>query len=277
MNTVAYTAEVTDPLFKAWVSEEALPGPGLYWYSNRTTSGLGCIEQYQFCGSEECTNAVGYYQVNGSITQPLNFNERQLATFELLLQALWASRIKYMDNLLSGDWLLAKDKLYGRASLSSPIEENHWQMEVENIHNATLALLQRRVVEHALPPPQTWPVTGVNKFIIPPATPESKSLCNSQKIRSPAYQSFSVFGVASIFFGGVFLIGFKYALPTVLDHTPLRSGQNSYRKKQWAQDWILQLYRLAAEGQGIKPWRRRQSNVPVTVEFAKEFHLNHQL
>ncbi|KAH8656594.1 hypothetical protein BGZ60DRAFT_434967 [Tricladium varicosporioides] len=276
VNSVAYTGEVTDPLFKAWISGEMVPGPGQYWISNRTLSGLGCVEQYQFCSSKSCTNLVGYYQLNDSIIQSLNLNKRQSATFKLLQQALWASRIRAMDTFLAGDWLLAKDKLYGNILLSSPLEENHWQMEVANIHNVTLALLQRRIVEHALPPPQNWPLAGVNKYISPPELPDEKQLCKIQMIHSSNYKSFSAFGVAFIIFGGLFLIGLNYSLPLILNRSWLGMGENRYRRDHWIIDSMFQVHRLAAEGRGVEPWNGKYDDVPVTREYAKKYHLGNR-
>ena len=208
-------------------------------------------------------------KVNSSTIHTLHLNKNQEATFELVRQSMQLANLQFINFFFDhGGYFLAKERLYGGIGISSALGENQWQLEVENIHNTTLAFLHMRVVEHASPPR-----TGLDKYIIPPDTFEGQHLCNIQKIPSSLHQSFSVVGLAIIILGGCFITVLRFSLPEAVGRIQLQFGKGLHRRLDWVRSDALQLLRLVLEGQGIKRWKGKDCVVPVTEGYGREFSL----
>jgi hypothetical protein len=272
INSVWYTGPIHDPLFESLTERiEYVPGPTTVYSSNRTLSALACADQYQFCAGGVCTATGAFYQARNETIQKLKLTKMQMATFEMIWRVLRLSRMTWFGDLLSTDFLLAKQRLW---SLSSQLEENQWQIEVENIHNLTLASTQRMIVEHASPPQiEVRPTVKLSNFVTTPTTPEGKILCAAQKVRSSDHQSFRVVGFVIIIVVGVVIVLLHLLLPKLVARIQRGSVKGRYRNLAWDNQDPLQVLRMALEAQGVGPWRK-EKDIPVTVEFGKEFGFN---
>lgn len=215
----------------------------------------------------------GLYAIDDKLVSTVGFNYAQIATFRLLWKATWAMQIRYVLLNLGANILLAKDKLYiSLDRLSSTLPPNQWHAEVENIHNISMAILQRRVVDHASP--SSFKLNGSlrsDKYIIPENDTESLRLCSHQRIRTSEYSSFSVLGLALIFLGGAFIILINILLAGTVGWFQRKTGRGLHRRLEWIEGEMLQLQRMLFEGWGIGPWNGDQNIVPVTALFGQKF------
>ncbi|KAI0531672.1 hypothetical protein GGR58DRAFT_524197 [Xylaria digitata] len=95
-------------------------------------------------------------------------------------------------------------------------------------------------------------------------TPELKKLCDSQKIRSTAYGSFSLFGLIFIFSVGGSLVATSYLLEPVSAFLYEKGGYKKYEHLEWTSNATLQLQRLAHEEAGFGIWFKCTKTVPGT-------------
>jgi hypothetical protein len=148
-NRVAHTGEVTDERFKASAQIGRIARLPQAWVSVRTLSGVGCTEQLQFCNGDRCTQIGSLYYFSTLSPPELGFNPIQRATFELLFTIVRDSRLDVIIQFIKDKILLAKQLVYGTFGISSVVEPNHWQTEMENLHNISMASIQANAVAHA--------------------------------------------------------------------------------------------------------------------------------
>jgi hypothetical protein len=201
----------------------------------------------------------------------LGLNSKQAATMKLLLEvAIW-TRISAILLFLGGDILLAKEKLLSTVWLSSALEDDQWQKEVENIHNTSMAFLQRRVIDHVSPATQLPHLASLRKYFVQETTPEALHLCANQKIWSTNHYSFSMMGIFLILLGGIVVILVDVSLPYLIGWLQRRNGKGMAARLDWIESESLQLQRIAFEGRGIGPWKGKVDGVPVTTKFGQKF------
>lgn len=163
----------------------------------------------------------------------------QLATAMTLHTATTASQQFEVVNQLGPTALLASSYLYEQDIFwSSPVATNQWQIEVSNWFGVGLALMQRLYVGDSRPPTEEAirayfePFTGVE-------TVQGK-MCDSQKIRSTAYQSFSVLGLALNFVLGslIGICGLVIAgiLPRLHTTSKLRNPTEQQGTAHWSDE-----------------------------------------
>jgi hypothetical protein len=290
LNNVAYSREVNGTIFQAQNSAiGSILYPVIAWLPDRYVSFLGCSEQYQLCSKGSCTKPGGLYQMfSPNATNSLKLNDVQAATVEKLWGTMFVSQMYYEYFLLDSAMLLARDRIVSAAQsmifenrtfpsnqlyYSSPLSDNQWQQEVEQIQNTALAILQQLLLTYGAQP--TYIIRpGVNStdYVIPPSTEAGKKLCSQQKYRSLSHSSFSIFGIAFILLTGSIIIGLSYAIPSITSQSQLRSNRRSalYRREEWMQDNILQLLRVALMEQCGGTWVGKDAPVPVTLEFARK-------
>lgn len=86
-----------------------------------------------------------------------------------------------------------------------------------------------------------------------------------QKIRSDAFTSFSVLGLAIILGVGGLLIALAYSLELLAECASRRARRGAYRRLEWSANGTLQLQRLAHEALGYGgAWACATDAVPVT-------------
>jgi hypothetical protein len=277
-NQALYTDEVTDSWFSA-TSQNETRGIGLRtqdhngWHPDHVVSALGCVERYQFCNGASCTPLSGLYTTNPNEDNGLNLNPVQAAVFNTVWQAAWALKIGFAVVLLGEDILQAQRfvQAAGR-SASSPVYSDQWQREVENIHNLSLAALQRRVVEFAAPPNvTTQPGVSSHQFL---AQPELNStlgqICRSIKIRSTGHISFSTLGLAIILIIGVLVIVLNASMePFVFWLRSRKEETVQYKTCEWKEGHVLELQRAAFEKQRVTHWAETSREKLVTPDYGE--------
>jgi len=275
-SAVLYTAYIPDPVFNA---TRQISGPGVTgpkWASAVDIGVIGCTEEYQFCNGDNCTTTSGLHLFNEDSVQTLGYNGAQMATFKLLWTVLYTAKLRHLGHMLGADSLSAVEKLYtailaGGQRLSSALSSHQWQIEVENMHNISMAVVQRSPLAHAAHTDLGGNSVETESYFIHETDPEGRHLCASQKIKTTAYTSFSVLGLALIISFGSVILFVNAILADVVGWIQKRTGRGMLRRQQWIESEVLQLQRMALEGRGIGPWRRSEDHVPITVQFGKMF------
>ncbi|KAF2184882.1 hypothetical protein K469DRAFT_633197 [Zopfia rhizophila CBS 207.26] len=271
-NMASYISEVKDPWFNA---SYRIPesNPPLFVATN-DLSFMACAAQYQFCSNSDCSPLTGLYGITPDRQQNPKLSPIQLAVFQLLWKAVWASQLSYTILLLREELLLAQDYQWDRSFMSAPLPDNHWKNEIWNFHNVSLALLQRRVVEFASPPDvRVRPGVSSLQHIVRPELPELLKLCNAVKIRTTAYSNFSVLALVLTIVGGLLIIGLNLTLSTVVEWAQKRSRKYLYKRLEWIETSDLHLHRMACEGRGIGPWNGREG-IPRMMVAEQRFSLS---
>lgn len=141
---------------------------------------LGCASQYQYCNPNlkpdiRCTPLTGIFAVQ-AVAESLWQTERQKKLFNWSANAILNDAIG-LPEVLSGLGVSSLTSRYKLANgVQGPLPENQWQLEVEHWFTATLADLQKMVVDIATGPMDT----NVNQWLRRPQTPEEHLLCHSQ-------------------------------------------------------------------------------------------------
>jgi hypothetical protein len=263
------------------------------WISDLAGTAFGCSEQYQVCGQDLCTDLRGLYQIsndNDTIAQRLRLNDLQSATLSVIWRALLDIRTSYVFNIFGQEMFRANERMAAAYNVVGVIESNssalspayylsttvsnkQWQLEVQNIQNAALAFLQRSVVDYAAPPNYiTGDGMSTKDYLSHPTTISGRDLCSRQKVRSLAFSSFSVFGLAFILVTGSVIIILAQALPTLVEWRQTLSGMESslHRRDEWRQSDVLHLLRAASEAQNPGVWTDPQAEIPTTIEFGQK-------
>lgn len=271
-NRAVYPNMVEDPWFEASIRSRSK-----FFTASKDLSFLGCIERYQFCTNSEaeCSPLTGFYSLSPDPSQNFDLSATQRAVFRLLWKAVEGMSLYVTLMILNKDPLLANNYLWGGGGFtSSPLPGNHWQSEVRNIFNASLALLQQRVVEYASPPVVEFrPGISSLKHVVRPTDSEALRLCDQVKILTTNYTSFSFLGVVLTLLAGGIIISTNMSLPTVVSWVQLKRGKGLHQRLEWIETNGLQLQRMACEGRGIGPWSGREDYAPSTVVVGQKFSL----
>jgi hypothetical protein len=280
-NKARYSEIVEDELFSAH-NESSSWGPGFFTATD-DLSVLGCTEQYQVCNirNTRCTPVTGLYGIKHALDSEngdLDLSPKQKAIFELLWMPARSMSLQWSFKVLGTELLLAKDWLWATISVgSSALPPNHWQVEAENLHNVSLATLQRRVTEFASP--NEFEIRpGLNSLaqVREPSDPALRDLCTALKLRSSEHISVSVLGMAIILGVGSLLILLDFVLIQQLFWVNIlwwrnRSPRRQKRKEDWQATGTLQLQRSALEARGIEPWEDDENETPILVDRNKKF------
>ncbi|KAI0410724.1 hypothetical protein F5X98DRAFT_368625 [Xylaria grammica] len=161
--------------------------------------------------------------------------------------------------------LASQDRLYN--GIQSPLPDDQWQLDVKHWFNMILSSMQSSFVDKAL----GFPAGADVPRVLPKNTVE-REVCNSQKIRSTAYTSFSLFGLYFIFLVGAAIILTSFILEPILAclYNGRRKKQH-YANLEWASNTSLQLHRLAHEKLEQGEWSSCVEEIPTTgldVELA---------
>jgi hypothetical protein len=277
-NNISFAAEVKDPFFRANVSSIiSTPAPLEVWNSDAGATAIGCTEQWQFCTSDSCTSLGGLYQARKQVSEKLKPQGITKSTLDLLFQAAWRTRSTWFTLVIGDDILVAKDRiLIDDQQFSSVLEPHQWAIEVENLHNASLAVLQRHVVDHVLPPRITLGQgRSLDQLLVPETEESSLNICKRQVVRDATFHSFSVKGLFILLFLSLFVIALNWNIPRIILDLQSHSGKNFYRVVDWTQSDPMAIQRAAMEAQGIGPWKGARNEVPTTAMFGQIFRLNY--
>ncbi|KAL1617650.1 hypothetical protein SLS54_007654 [Diplodia seriata] len=156
--------------------------------------------------------------------------------------------------------LLARRSLY--TGNQGPLPDNQWQLEVEHWHLASLAILQRQVVEAANGP--------FDQEVIPlldrPQHDDERKVCRNQKIVNSNFSSFSVLGLTILLSVGGLINIIGYSIEWIVEAIQKRKGWNEYSRLEWTANDTLQLQRLAHEELGVGTWSATNTSYPITAK-----------
>lgn len=93
--------------------------------------------------------------------------------------------------------------------------------------------------------------------------------CLSQKIRSTAYMSFSVLGLAITFILGGLMIGLSAFVESLYAAWQKRRRRGTYERLEWVSNEPLQLQRMVHEELGLGIWTGASDSVPITAPNEK--------
>jgi hypothetical protein len=272
-NKARYIGQTDDLLFNA---QNQSSGKGEFATATYDLAVLGCTEQYQFCNvvGGKCTDLTGLYGVRYAIDKgDLALSSRQNATENIMWKAAWSMALQWACEILAGNLLLAQDWVFtGQSTTSSALPVDQWQLESENLHNLSLAVLQRRVHEFAAPEHfQIRPNLSSIAMVEKPKDPVLLEVCNQQKTRSAEHYSVSVLGMTVILcVGGVLILLDWIFIKQILW---FRSFTHKRLAKQadWTTGGTLQLHRLALEARGVRDWDVKHYEAPRLTEKGKMF------
>ena len=273
-NRAMFTDKVEDPFFKATTPYPI--GTTTLYKTDFDISVLACTEQYSFCNAGDCTSLNGLVSFTAEVAnKTLRYNPAQMATFDLVWRAAWASRAFTVLIQLGEQALLANSQALGYIRSSPTLPPNQWQLEIASVFNITLASMQRIMVQVASPPHvQITPNTTIVQYTIPPSTNEEKAICRSQKIMSgSAYYSFNFCGLLAILISGCVLIVIGNTIPATLHkRSRATNARQQHRLQEWNGNDVLHLQRQALEAQGLGSWSTVEG-VPVMMPGYMAFKL----
>jgi hypothetical protein len=296
-NRGMYSNAVYDPVFKSTTHRK--DSTAEFFTADLNTGVIGCTEQYQFCnGRAKCSSPSALYSITSDFaSQQLGYNLVQMAAFDTFIRMAYTMRIFSIQFMIDENVLLAKDSLYGFMGLATGLPERQWQIEVENLHNISMAGLQQAVIAHAAPRnPQFGQGANATRYwdwIVRETSPAQLAVCQNQKIRSQDYYSFSVLGLTLLFVAGVSVITLGLLAPCIANHRRRKTSRgldtnkiffsprsskrgaipiSEYRTNEWNFSDPLHLQRVALEEHGIAPWIETDY-IPVPIEHQREFRI----
>ena len=261
---VEYLDEVNDPWFSAHQPGGNLSGgidPTVLRLPDNTAGVLGCIHQYQTCNTNSsCSPLMSFPNIlQYTLDNVLGFNEAQLNTSNRILQAAGNSDPGSTVGPLGASILLANNLLV--ADVSLPIADNQWQLEMANLHKVLSTTFQRGVLEYA-----TGPQWDLKQYVSEPPTPIAKQQCRNQIMRRNDYMNFSILAVVLIIVAGFLLLLLYLCLQPAIRKQQQKTRKGQLRNTRWEKDGLLQLQRIAYEGNDLGAWKAPQySLVPITT------------
>lgn len=161
-------------------------GAEAFYYRDQPVGVLGCTQQFQFCnpnlsGDTGCTPLSGYYYLydNPNNSDSLWKTAAQSSSFEHFIDAIGVSGFAStnIDEIVAS---LGISALLVRNSLGigtqGPLPNNQWELEVEHWMQASMALVQRTLLEQA-----TGPFTqNVYPWLVKPQNAEDEAQCRKQ-------------------------------------------------------------------------------------------------
>ncbi|KAJ2988738.1 hypothetical protein NUW58_g3827 [Xylaria curta] len=237
-------------------------------------STLGCITHHQFCntaiqGPGRCTALASLRDATFTAAPLFNSSYSNL-NHRLAETESQARFLHFMDTLRAAGDINGILTIMGSAALLSQrtaiqgiqtrLEPNQWQLDIAHIWNIWMAVAQRTFIDAVYRPIDPKLLAAQYNY----TAPELVKLCNSQKIRSAAYGSFSVFWLLFILLVGLLLISISYLLDVASGLIAKKKGYGQYTHLEWISNATLQLQRLAHEGLGMGTWSRCVDDVPAT-------------
>lgn len=273
LNKANYIGQTDDLLFNA---KNASKKSSAFATATTDLGVLGCTEQYQTCNkaSNKCTELSGLYQVRNAIDRgDLGLSPRQKASETVIWKSAWSMALQWACEILADNVLLAQDWVFtGQSTTSSALPQDEWKLEALNLHNLSLAVLQRRVHEFASPEYfQIRPNLSSFDQIEPPTDPNLIHLCSQQKTRSADHYSVSVLGMTIILGVGSVLILLDWVLIKQILWFRSVTHHRLAKQADWTATGTLQLHRQALEARGVRDWDTTHYEAPRLVERGRIF------
>ncbi|OAG12918.1 uncharacterized protein CC84DRAFT_1227646 [Paraphaeosphaeria sporulosa] len=279
ISRITYPEAIQDPWFTATNygngTNNAYKTKG--WTATHPRSFLGCRQRYQLCTADRsyCSPYTGVYGIPHEDEDLKDLHPTQRAVFQLMWKMIWFTQLNFQlifigrENLIANDYLWDGGTQFG---LSAALPPNHWQSEVTNFFNVSLAALQRAGPAFAQPP--DFDIGNSNtadqnenatilRYIVRPQDAEMLRLCDSIKMRSKAHTSFTVLGLFLLIGIGLLIMLVNTILPQLAAYWQRRAGLGAYKRLEWVESGAFQLQRMAAEGVGVGPWRGKEDDVPT--------------
>ncbi|KAI0201425.1 hypothetical protein F4808DRAFT_425146 [Astrocystis sublimbata] len=238
-------------------------------------SPIGCTQQFQFCntaikGDSRCGPLASLRDAVAGASSLFNTSYAEFSNYNAESRAgtllgyfgntffTFDTTVDNMIDKLGSKGLLSQRTLY--SGVQGPIASNQWQLDFINLWNVALSATQAAFVDTAVGPPSQT-LSGIWSNY---SSSQTNKLCNSQKIRSSAYASFSLFGLYFTFVVGFLLIITSYLLEPVSEFLCKRKGHRTYAHLEWTTGSALQLQRLAQEEIGMGTWHKCIDTIPST-------------
>lgn len=246
---------------------------------------LACRESHQFCNpsTNKCTPLL-YLQNfdSGSISMQarleageaggldtLNFTDLQTTIAQVIYKAAAVSTMNDILHSLESS-LLAEDLCADL--LSTPLADNQWVSEMQNLFSTAMASIQRSVVNSASAPGLTSSCSNFN-FGTTGNNVSSAVFCENQIIQDGNFTSFTVLGIGLVFGIGGLVICISVFLEHLVGWMQTRFEKGVFRQRIWQFDYLLQMQRMVFEEMGRGNWRDGRGDVPVT-EQGEEFGMS---
>jgi hypothetical protein len=244
-NSMRFAAPNNDPVFGAheMLSYVDYQGQNHSWYTPQYyVSIIACAGQHQICNPNTgaCTPLVGALPLlRQSLAPEVGLNVVQQGILDRIAVVAPYTSIYQAVNPRKDAALRAQETVTDLEQ--APIPDNQWMIEVGHWFEASLARLQRGIVEYATGPTNIIP--GLTVYL--PNDPVSKAMCFSQKITDPQGTiSFSVLGVAVILSVGGFIIFMSLILDTIVGFIQRTFNKGQHARLNWILDDKLQLQRM---------------------------------
>ncbi|KAF1991805.1 hypothetical protein K402DRAFT_321910, partial [Aulographum hederae CBS 113979] len=285
-NSIQCLGEIDDPWFSAHIPAGSIRGLAAggdvgntpVFYADNAASAVGCAAQLQYCNpnlprEKGCTPYMGPIRPLQGLAEgtppfsvPLDDsiwqNDRHkeiFATFHMIITHGWT-----IHNVIKMgiDVLIARDNM--AHGIQTQLPSNQWQEEIEYWQAIALAAQQRWIVEYANGPRVA--LESLDRFLSAPNGDVQQHLCQSQKVLSSDYSSFSVLGLGLTLGIGILLILLSFFLEPLASffHRRWRHGKNGYALLEWSVNETFQLHRATHENIGSGTWKTTFKGVPVT-------------
>ncbi|KAI3317152.1 hypothetical protein HD806DRAFT_551031 [Xylariaceae sp. AK1471] len=275
-NGVYFDKPMDDDWYRATVPGTKITdgyGTSVYYIPEEPASPMGCVEQYQYCHAEQCGPLASF---NDAIAESAPHFNSTPAEIDLSGQPpvgnLQAMSLYWLASILNSGFVTAPSLLskLGPLSLASQslfeggvqyvsFPQDQRKKDVENWANIILAGLQSSFLSVVLNPADP----ELEGLLAPPTDEFQKAMCNSQKIRSTAYASFSLFGLLCTYIVGGLIIVTSAAMEPVLRCLQRRYKYQNYEQLEWATNEHLQLHRLTQEQLGYGQWSKCTESIPM--------------
>lgn len=271
-----YLAEINDPWYAAHrnisltiiSSEDPASGAPIshsvpFYIQDDPASVMACKAQYQICNpsARHCSRLAGLNDLHDSFADLWATESASRQKFMEWVYFLLRHGYIAADAIVDSAGQAALTAAYSlRHSVNGPLSDTAWEDDVFLWNSAATASLQALFVNVAAGPSQYFSA-GISTA---PKTPEARTLCSSQRIRSPRHTSFSVLGLALIFALGGALIVLDLGLAPLLHYLQRNNDKHAYARLEWSSNATLQLHRLAHEAAASGTWAHATHTVPTT-------------
>jgi hypothetical protein len=256
--TGKFTEPINDPWFSAHVHENHDSSFDILqnlYTPDKPISTLACTEQHQICTSFECSGLLGYDQVQEDIAARIHINPRQNVTLVRMLRAMTdASLFNIVMNIAKTTTPVVAINQTAVASftVSLPLPDDQWQLELQRWHAVAMATLQRDIVEYG-----TGQVAARTKYFVPPQTASESWICQNQRIKSTVYQSFNLISLIVIVIFGTLIILVSLRVEYIVGWWQVQWGRGGRGRQMWDDHDML----------GRQRWRRAFDTPVVSRQF----------
>ena len=259
-----YLEPVDDPWFAAHLPYDlTIPNGNVVvtYKRDRPITTLACTEQHQFCTSpDDCSPALGIDQVQNHVNTAMHLTPRQNVTFNQMLWNVNMADLFQIANALAtvtSPLLAIQKRQNGRHTISVPLPDDQWKMELANWMAISMAFLQRITVES-----ETGQIAAQSEFLQPPVTDSEKWICQNLMIRSDAYQSFGVVALCLMLVFGTIVIVLSFVIQPLSACLLRKLGRGERGNEIWKahdmlgpQLWGSRLEAVKAGGPQSRPLR----------------------